>query len=146
VQAYHCITSKRFVLAALIGVLVSILYTKIAYGHIGVSWIFWEHWKDFLFLVVFFPFIEELSFRGVLQDWLGSMGLSSHTIGGLTAANILTSFLFVSIHLVHNPLYKALLVFFPSLVLGYFKDRCRSVLPSVALHMIYNFVFLLLNR
>jgi membrane protease YdiL (CAAX protease family) len=42
-------------------------------------------------------------------------------------------------HFINHPPFWALAVFFPSLVFGYFRDRCDSVVPAITLHILYNF-------
>ena len=92
----------------------------------------------FLFLTLLQPFIEELLFRGFLQgQWLDTQwGKSSRA--GITAANGLTSFLFVFGHFVSHPPEWAIAVFFPSIIFGYFRDRHQSLYPSILLHIFYN--------
>jgi len=92
-------------------------------------------------LVLFYPLIEELSFRGVIQGSLSQRSSLDRQVIGLSLANILTSVLFVLMHFVHHPPVWALLVFFPSLVFGYFKDRFSSMIPSIILHSFYNLLF-----
>jgi len=92
-------------------------------------------------LVLFYPLIEELSFRGVIQGYLSQRNILDRQMIGLSMANILTSVLFVLMHFVHHPPVWALLVFFPSLVFGYFKDHFSSVIPSIILHSFYNLMF-----
>lgn len=90
-------------------------------------------------LVIFvFPILEELSFRGAIQSYFIKRLLFQKVFFSLSYANIVTSLLFVSLHLIYQPVLLALLVFFPSLVFGYFRDRYHNVLPSTILHMFYN--------
>ena len=111
--------------------------------HISVehpSWLFSDPYA-FLMLVLFYPMLEELSFRGVIQGVL-SLKLSDRLYGGfLSAANFVTSLLFVAIHFVHHSPLWAMAVFVPSLIFGYFRDRFGGVVPSIALHAFYNGVF-----
>jgi len=108
--------------------------------HSNIFWLF-EDLNSFFFLIVFYPIIEELTFRGLIQEYISYKTKQKYFFLSLSFSNIITSFLFVSIHFFyHTPLW-AFLVFFPSLVFGYFKDQTSSVLPSIALHMFYNLCF-----
>ena len=100
----------------------------------------------FLQLVVLYPVLEELVFRGLVQELLRDY-VSRARYGPLTLANLLTSMLFAAAHLVFNPTPAALLVFFPSLVFGYFKDRTAALTASIILHGFYNagFAWLFMN-
>ncbi len=103
-------------------------------------WLFSDPYA-FLMLVLFYPMVEELSFRGVIQGAL-ALKFSNRLYGGfLSAANLVTSLLFVAIHFVHHPPLWAMAVFVPSLIFGYFRDRFGGVVPSIVLHAFYNGVF-----
>lgn len=94
--------------------------------------------KSLFFLIVFYPVIEELAFRGMIQEYIASKTKQYSTFYFFTLANILTSVLFVLIHFVHNTPVWALFVFIPSLIFGYFKEQYKSILHSIFLHMFYN--------
>ncbi len=97
------------------------------------------------YICVLYPVLEELSFRGFLQTWLLERPVMAvHRLRGLTGANLLVSILFAAAHLIsHPPLWSAL-VFFPSLVFGYFRERHDSVITPILLHSWYNTGFFLL--
>ncbi|UPT76566.1 JDVT-CTERM system glutamic-type intramembrane protease [Sulfurovum sp. XGS-02] len=103
--------------------------------------------NSLFFLIVFYPVIEELAFRGVIQEYIASKTEQYPSIFFLTVANIMTSVLFVLIHFVHHTPVWALLVFVPSLIFGYFKDQYNNIVPSIFLHMFYNFcsVFMIIS-
>lgn len=94
--------------------------------------------KSLFFLIVFYPVIEELAFRGMIQEYIASKTKQYPAYFYISVANILTSVLFVLMHFVHHAPMWALLVFIPSLVFGYFKEQYKSILPSIFLHMFYN--------
>ncbi|MGD2111942.1 MAG: JDVT-CTERM system glutamic-type intramembrane protease, partial [Gammaproteobacteria bacterium] len=95
----------------------------------------------FLMPALVYPVLEEIAFRGLLQE-LVREHVSTASCGPLSHANLLTSMVFTALHFIyHAPLWAAL-VFFPSLVFGFFKDRTRSVLAPVILHVFYNSGFL----
>ena len=94
--------------------------------------------RSLFFLIVFYPVVEELAFRGVIQEFIASKTKRYPSLFNMTVANIVTSILFVMMHFVHHAPLWALLVFVPSLIFGYFKEQYRHVGASIALHMVYN--------
>ena len=94
--------------------------------------------RSLFFLIIFYPLIEELAFRGVIQEFIASKTKKYRPFFYLTIANIVTSLLFVAMHFVHHPPLWALLVFVPSLVFGYFKEQYGHIWSSIFLHMFYN--------
>lgn len=88
------------------------------------------------FLVVQ-PIIEELMFRGVLQGHLLGRGWTRR-IGPVSSANLAVTTAFAALHLLAQPPAWAIAVAVPSLVFGHLRERFASVLPSIALHAIYN--------
>ncbi len=97
-----------------------------------------------LLLCVVYPVVEELAFRGWLQGWLHRFAAVRRSLGGVSGANLLTSLLFVAAHFLYHPPVWAAAVFLPSLVFGWFRDRYRSVVPGILLHIIYNSGYFLL--
>lgn len=100
--------------------------------------------KSLFFLIVFYPVFEELIFRGVVQEYLATKTVSYPSFMYLTVANIATSVLFSAMHFVHHTPLWALLIFIPSLIFGYFKERYDHIAPSIFLHMFYNICSLFL--
>ncbi len=96
----------------------------------------------FLKLVLVIPILEELVFRGLVQEYIGQ-----HTQtrwGLLSVANLITSLLFTAMHfLFHAPLW-AVAVIFPSLLFGYFRERHASLVTPIILHVFYNLGYFLL--
>ena len=100
------------------------------------DWPIIEPWQ-FLLPVLLYPVVEEIVFRGLLQELVRDY-ISRRTLGPVTIANLLTSLLFTGLHFIyHAPLWAAL-VFFPSLVFGFFKDRTHHLVAPVILHVFYN--------
>jgi len=94
-----------------------------------------------LWLIGVIPLMEELAFRGTVQGLLNRY-LPSHTGDrAISPANLVTSVLFVLFHLVHHPCSIALLTFIPSLIFGYFRERYRSLIPPILLHLFYNYIW-----
>jgi len=96
---------------------------------------------NIFYVLLLYPILEELVFRGLIQDFLHSKTSKYNYWKGLTLANILTSTLFAAIHLVNHNVLWAFLVFFPSLVFGYFKDKTGDIQASVVLHIFYNICY-----
>ncbi|MCO4845490.1 MAG: JDVT-CTERM system CAAX-type protease [Sulfurovum sp.] len=94
--------------------------------------------KSLFSLIVFYPVVEELAFRGVIQKYIATKTKQYPSLFYLTVANILTSVLFVAMHFVHHTPLWAMLVFVPSLIFGYFKEQYGHVGASIFLHMFYN--------
>jgi len=97
-----------------------------------------------LISVILYPLLEEIVFRGMLQGQLMARPAFRIRFLGLSRANFLTSIIFSGLHLFYQPPLMAALIIFPSLVFGYFRDRHRTVVPSIYLHAFYNLGFLTL--
>ena len=99
----------------------------------------------FLGSVILYPVIEELAFRGFMQSWLLERPVwKTFVVPGISRANILTSFMFAALHLFNQPLLWAALIFAPSLVFGYLRERFDAVTPCIVVHVWYNLGFLML--
>jgi membrane protease YdiL (CAAX protease family) len=103
-------------------------------------WLLGDGWA-FLMILLVYPIIEELTFRGVIQGALDVRMHHREALLGITWANLMTSGLFVAIHFVHHPPLLALSVIVPSLIFGYVRDRTGSVIPPMLLHAFYNGLF-----
>ena len=93
-------------------------------------------------IVLLYPVVEELLFRGLIQAELLRRPKLAVRQFGLSRANLLTSVLFVSLHLIHQPPLWAAAVLVPSLVLGHFRERYNSLLAPVLLHILFNATWL----
>lgn len=95
-----------------------------------------------LLLVLVFPALEELLFRGLLQPALyqRSRGALLMPAGPLSWANIVTSLMFALSHLWAHGVAHAAWVILPSLCFGLCRDRYGSVLPGFFLHAGWNAV------
>jgi len=89
-------------------------------------------------LSLLMPVLEEIVFRGGLQAGLYSRNPFSRSKAGISLANLITSVVFAALHLISQPPAWAALVFIPSLVFGWARDRYDRVLPCVLLHAVYN--------
>ncbi len=91
----------------------------------------------FLWPALFYPVLEEIVFRGLVQD-LAHRHLRPWHLGPVSHANLLTSLLFTALHFIHQPPLWAAAVILPSLVFGYFKDKYHSLTAPILLHVFYN--------
>lgn len=89
-------------------------------------------------LVLWQPVVEEILFRGFIQGSLEKTGAGRTHLAGVTTANVVTSLLFAFAHLFNQAPVWAMLVFFPSLIFGYFRSRHESIIAPVLLHIAYN--------
>lgn len=106
------------------------------------------NWALLLSLIIWQPLIEEILFRGIIQGQFSKHDWGKHSWLKISTANMVTSTLFVAIHMFNSSPLFALTVFVPSLVFGYFREHCNSVYPSILLHSAYNamvFAGLILN-
>ncbi len=98
---------------------------------------------NFVFIAnqLYIAMVEEIIFRGILLSLIRDF--IKFTYKNLSIANIITSIIFSLAHLITHPPLWAFLVFFPSLIFGYFKEKF-NIYPSIILHFIYNFEYFLL--
>ena len=95
--------------------------------------------RGFLLLVVAYPVLEEVVFRGLIQGAMRArVPATRRSWGGISLANALTSVLFGAAHVLRHDAGWAAAMFLPSLVFGYFRDRTGGLRASVALHVFYN--------
>jgi membrane protease YdiL (CAAX protease family) len=129
-------SNKAFLLCAVAAPLVWIVLARVVPVRsisLGQVWSL-----GFAAVVMWYPLWEELLFRGFLQGELIERGWIRPWVGGLSGANISVSLLFTVFHLWSHSLIWAILVFFPSLVFGYLRDRFDSTVPSLLMHIWYN--------
>ena len=105
-----------------------------------IFWLFFDV-KSLFFLVFFYPIVEELVFRGIIQEYLHEKTKQLSSFFSFSIANLITSVFFVLIHFIHHTPYFALLTFVPSLLFGYFKDKYKHISFSIFLHMFYNLCY-----
>jgi len=139
----EAVSDWQFWVAFLVAPVVWIVLTQLLHsGDIRLSW---PGWQVFATVVLVYPILEELAFRGALQGMLLETRFGAgELLSGTTLANVLTSLLFAAAHLINQPPFWAMLVFFPSLVFGYFRDRTGFVSVPIILHCWYNLGFVLL--
>ena len=129
---------KQFWLAISLAVLFWIVMLLIdAPEKLKLDWPFAQP-LSFLLLVLVYPVLEELVFRGLIQGWFCQTQLGKRRAGFVSVANLLASTLFVLFHLIAHSWLWAISVFVPSIIFGYFRDKYHSVKPAILLHVIYN--------
>ena len=89
-------------------------------------------------ILLIFPVLEEIVFRGLIQDYLSNITTDWDSFLGITWANWLTTLLFCVTHLVTRSLLVASLVIVPSLLLGALRDRGFSIKALAAIHVYWN--------
>ena len=125
-----------FLPALLAGLLVWLMLYLLQQPVIQWGWPLRQPWL-FLVPVLVYPVLEEIVFRGLIQELVRDF-ISGKFLGPLSVANLLTSLMFTALHFITHPPLWAALVFFPSLVFGLFKDRSGGLLAPIVLHVFYN--------
>ncbi|MBX2824153.1 MAG: JDVT-CTERM system CAAX-type protease [Gammaproteobacteria bacterium] len=131
-----CFRDYRFWVALAFGPLVWLLLATVvdlpitnAQGFTAVS---------LLSLILLYPVLEELVFRGGVQGWFHSFAVARRSWLGISLSNLATSLIFAALHFISQPPVWAALVFFPSLVFGWARDRYQALTGSICLHVLYN--------
>ncbi len=91
----------------------------------------------FLYPALLYPVVEEILFRGILQEAVQAH-LKPWKLGPLTHANLLTSLVFSALHFISHPPLWAAAVFLPSLLFGLVKERSGGLAAPIVLHVFYN--------
>ncbi len=94
--------------------------------------------KRLLLLVLVYPILEEIVFRGALQGWLRGKTWGMRHRFDVTVANIQTSIVFAAFHFIRRPNIWSAGVVLPGLVFGFFRDRYGNLYAPIALHIFYN--------
>jgi membrane protease YdiL (CAAX protease family) len=131
------ITDRLFWLAIMAGLIVSVLLSANNLTQLpqGMSL------SGLLSLLLWYPLIEELAFRGVVQGTLANHFAGRRTRLGISVANLIATFAFVLWHLLYQAIPIIIVLALPSLVYGFFRDRYQSLLPALLLHGFYNGCF-----
>ena len=95
-----------------------------------------EDLKLFLTLILLYPILEEILFRGLIQPTIAKQFSKNWLI--ISQANLITSALFVSLHFISHPPLWALAVVIPSMTFGYIQERVNHILAPITLHTTYN--------
>ena len=95
-------------------------------------------WSALLLLA---PVAEEVIFRAGLQETL-LRHLGRRHAAGARVANVVTSLAFAAAHLPLRPGAMSALTVLPALLIGWVYQRQRRLLPCVALHSVFNAIWL----
>lgn len=95
-------------------------------------------WNSLLWIALLYPALEEFVFRGGIQPALTSRAGFGTSVAGVSLANVATSGLFASMHLINQPPLWAASVFLPSLIFGWARERYGNIQACTALHITYN--------
>jgi len=102
-------------------------------------------WTALVGSLVVAPVLEELVFRGGLQEVLDRTSWGRRrAVPGVSVGNLSTSLVFAAVHLPVTLPWLAVGVVFPSLVFGRLKQLYPSLLPAMLVHAWYNACFLLM--
>ncbi|WP_317932585.1 JDVT-CTERM system glutamic-type intramembrane protease MrtJ [Halioxenophilus sp. WMMB6] len=96
-----------------------------------------------LLLILVYPVLEEIVFRGLLQSLLLKATGSRYCLAGVSYANLMAALLFALAHLPRVGGLFALWFFLPGLVFGFFRDRTGNLLPAILLHILFNSIWFL---
>lgn len=102
-----------------------------------------DAWRTVLSVVLWYPLVEELTFRGGIQGALLQYPAFRRRRVGISMANLAAASGFVAWHWFYQGGVLVLAVLPPALIFGYFRDRFGSIYASVCLHGWYNATFLL---
>ena len=134
----HLLKDRIFWAAICAAPLFYALYGVTLYKGSVLSLSFIFNFQLFFTLIIIYPILEELAFRGFLQTSLSRLFIRRAFIYKITLANLITSILFSMVHLVGHSFIWSAIIFFPSLIFGYFKDKYGSTQPGIFLHIFYN--------
>lgn len=95
-------------------------------------------WARVASALLWYPVLEELLFRGVIQGQLIARRWGGRRWLGISAANAVTALLFAALHLALGPTPWAAAVLVPALVFGGLRERTASVYPAILVHAGYN--------
>ena len=115
-------------------VLIPIPFWLLLYIYNGFQQI--EDLKLFFTLILLYPILEEILFRGLIQPTIAKQFSKNWLI--ISQANLITSALFVSLHFISHPPLWALAVVIPSITFGYIQERVNHILAPITLHTTYN--------
>lgn len=101
-------------------------------------------WRIEILTLLVAPILEELAFRGALQDLCRAIlaRLNLGDTGPISVSNLATSLAFAACHLHDQPVAVAWAMVLPSLLLGRLREVSNSVWACVLLHAWFNLCFL----
>lgn len=125
---------KKYIFPIIIFTAVSVYFICCIYFY-GISSISAYNIVLFLFAS---PIVEEFIFRGLVQNKINNF-LKSAFFLHISYGSLISSFIFTFIHLLLNNFTLIyILVFLPSLFLGYLYDKYNTLLLPVLFHSFFN--------
>lgn len=106
----------------------------------GIGYFFHPLNKTSILRLLWVAFIEELTWRVLIQEQLNSI-LGNKKVYCFTLSCIITSILFALSHLFLQSVGMAALIFFPAMVFGILWDFYKNPYICIGLHFWYNFTF-----
>jgi len=100
-----------------------------------------EGWNTALLVILIYPVLEEIVFRGLIMDALTKHQVFVWRKAGVSLANLIAATLFALSHLWGQSVGWALAIFVPGLVFGFAKERWGSLKFPVFFHAYYNACF-----
>lgn len=91
----------------------------------------------FIQLVFISSVVEEVLFRGIIQEWIKKRLRFDLT-------NILTSLVFCLAHTFYHSIGWSFAVLVPSLIFGYSKEVYKTLKAPIILHIFYNFCYFMI--
>jgi Type II CAAX prenyl endopeptidase Rce1-like len=96
---------------------------------------------DALLLIVVAPLLEEIVFRGGIQEPL-LRRLSPSRGAAPWVVNVVTAIAFAAAHALTHLSFVSVLTVLPALAIGWLYQRTRRLAPCIALHAFFNAVWL----
>jgi membrane protease YdiL (CAAX protease family) len=98
-----------------------------------------------LWMLLIAPVLEEIVFRAGLQEELLRHAARAGAIDpmGALTVNVLTALAFAAAHMAVRPSLLAALTVLPALLVGLAYQRWRRLAPCIALHAVFNAIWLL---
>jgi membrane protease YdiL (CAAX protease family) len=103
-------------------------------------------WQILLLALVVAPILEELAFRGAVQDACAASlrRFGARNVGPISGANAVTSIAFCACHLPYQSAALSCAIVLPSLLLGRIREATGAVTPCILVHAWFNACFLAL--
>ncbi len=98
-------------------------------------------WQTILLMTIVAPILEEIIFRGLLQEWLQQLLHSN------ISAIILVNLLFMLLHYTtKNQIVYLLAIFFCGIIYSVVKIKQKSIIFPILLHAYYNLSFIIMLK
>ena len=109
-------------------------------GWIGLQWPDGVAPQIWFWSLIGYPVCEELIFRGGLQRELLRYAIFSSSWMRVSLANLTTSVVFASVHVIWFANPSKAVVLLPSLIIGHVYERAGGLKSAIAVHGWYNLI------